>query len=117
MKNLFLFICFLLTSFIFAQNGDVQKIKVSKEKTKDITSIKEILTSIPTDYNVTYAEYTYFKNGKIHQEIAYNNTIPIALFNNNFAKGTVINVFVKILQDTKTEKPNSRTIKTKITIE
>lgn len=117
MKKLYILICIFLSSFLFSQNGEIQKIKISKEKSKEVSSLKDLIKSIPSDYNVTYAEYTYYKNGKIHQEIAYNNTIPIALFNNNFDKGTVINVFVKILQETKTEKPNSRIIKTKITIE
>jgi len=116
-KYLILIIFFLIPTFIFSQKEDVQKIKISKEKSNQVTSIKELITSIPSDYNVTFAEYTYYKNGKVFQEIAYNNAIPNALFNNNFPKGTTINVFVKILQDTKTETPKSKTIKTKITIE
>ncbi|HRG00747.1 MAG TPA: hypothetical protein PKZ75_06500 [Bacteroidia bacterium] len=113
-----IFIFFIITnSLLFSQNEGVQKIKITKEKTERVTSIKELINSIPSDYNVTFAEYTYYKNGKIFQEIAYNNTIPNALFNNNFPKGTTINVFVKILQDTKTATPKSKTIKTKITIE
>lgn len=117
MGKFFTIILILTSSFLFSQNEDVQKIKISKEKKKQVNSLKELVTSIPSDYNVTFAEYTYYKNGKIYQEVAYNNTIPTALFNNNLAKGTVINVFIKILQDNKTEKPETRSIKTKITIE
>lgn len=115
-KRLTLFF-FITSSFLFSQNIEVQKIKISKEKYKQTTSLKELVPAIPTDYNVTFAEYTYHKDGKIHQEIAYNSTIPAALVNNNLAKGTVISVIIQILQDTKTEKPKSNTIKTKITIE
>jgi hypothetical protein len=116
MKKLFTLFIFLTTSLLFSQNEKVPKIKISSEKAKQARSLTEIIPSIPPDYTVTYAEYTYFKNGKILQEIAYSNTIPAVLFN-NISKGTVINVFIKILQDTKTEKPKTNTIKTKITIE
>ena len=96
MKKLFTIFFFLISSFLFSQNDEIQSIKISKEKSKQTTSLKELVSSIPSNYNVTYAEYTYFKNGKTLQQIAYSNTIPAVLFN-NITKGTVINVFIKIL--------------------
>lgn len=114
-----LLVCFfvLFSTFLFSQKDEIKKIKVVKEGIKDSVSVRELVSTIPSNCKIISAEFTFAKNGKVIQYVTNGIRGPNELIDGSLKKGTVIHVIVKVLQETDTGKSRVRLMKNKIIIE
>ncbi|MES2763282.1 MAG: hypothetical protein V4677_13805 [Bacteroidota bacterium] len=86
----------------FSQNKNVEVIKIKSEKLSQITGIKELVPSIPKDYEIESTEYN-FNDTKISGMIVNGNEIPISITNTGISnkKGNIINLTIKYFKDKK----------------
>jgi hypothetical protein len=117
MKTLLLILLCSVSTFIFSQNKEIHESKVTFESLKKASSIKELLTDFPSNYNVLSAEFSFPMKGKSHQEQSNGNNIPKALKESALKKGEIIYIDMKLKEDEKKVKdPRIMTFSAKLII-
>lgn len=117
MTKILIFLLILISGCVFSQNANGKETKVTLVNLKKSNSIKELLTIIPTDYEVIYAEYAFSVKGKICIEVTNGNDIPKTIKNNSFKKGDAMYIDMKLSQDKTVKDPKIMSMTTKIIIE
>jgi hypothetical protein len=85
-----------------SQTKNVEVIKITSQKFANITEIKELVTSIPKDYEIQSTEYV-FNDGDPLPISMNGNEVPVSVTNTELInkKGTVIHVSIMIFKETK----------------
>ncbi|MES2515081.1 MAG: hypothetical protein V4580_13100 [Bacteroidota bacterium] len=92
----------LVTLFAFSQTKSVETIKITSDKFSKVTGIKELVVSIPKEYEIESTEYV-FNDGKPEPMKMNGNEIPISITGTDLInkKGTVMHLSITYFKDQK----------------